>query len=382
MMNLTRVSQKPDRISLTWSEAGPVRILKDGKEVYNGQNTTFTDTGLQPGTVYSYLIKGENTLKIQTATAVEREEKNDDIPLQELIVTTVVQEGKTAIAWEPIRGVEEYAIYRNDEYAGTVTEPGFHDTNVDMQESYVYAIKGVRPLEPGDEEAAEQPSPIAKVIDLLKVKKNENDMLVETFLLFKDIGRPADVLKEQAKPVERDYVLRYTTFLEEAWVENPNVLSKMRFFSGDGRTFDPDSDKYRTRAEVTIKHGNVTLARDVGASEGYTVDKELVERDRSSDEGIVVKSVQTDEEKLSFLLDHSVGNPLMPSPDIVYEVYAAFHKNGLVDISGEHDEAPHHEIYLKSGSGSWKPLHRSESRGLERLAPPTANRFWRYSNMI
>lgn len=381
-MNLTRISQTPDRISLTWSEAGSVRILKDGKEIYSGRDTEFTDVGLQPGTAYSYLIKGESTLKIQTATAVEREEKNEDIPLQELIVTTVVQEGKTAIAWEPIRGVEEYAIYCNDEYAGTVTEPGFHDTNVDMQKSYVYAIKGVRPLEPGDEETAEQPSPIAKVIDLVKGKKNENDMLVETFLLFKDIGRPADVLKEQAKPVERDYVLRYTTFLEEDWVENPNVLSKMRFFTGDGRTFDPDSEKYRTRADVKIKNGNVTLTRNVGASEGYTVDKELVERDRASDEGIVVKSVQTDEEKLSFLLDHSVGNPLMPSPDIVYEVYAAFHKNGLVDISGEHDEAPHHEIYLKSGSGTWKPLHRSESRGLERLAPPTANRFWRYSNMI
>lgn len=381
-MNLTRVSQTPDRISLDWEAAGPVRILKDGKEVYSGQDTTFTDTGLEPGTTYSYLFKGDSTLKIQTATAVEREDKNADIPLQELIVTTVVEEGKIAMAWEPIRGVEEYAIYRNDEYAGTVTGPGFHDIHITMDESYVYEIKGVRPLEPGDEEAAEKPSPIAKVIDLLKVQKNEDDMLVETFLLFKDIGRPADVLEEQQASVDHDHVLRYTTFLEDEWVENPNVLSKMRFFTGDGRTFDPKADRYRTRAEVKIKGKNVALSRSVGASEGYTVEKELVERDRASDEGIVIKSVQTDEEKVSFLLDHSVGNPLIPSPDIVYKVHAAFYTNGLMEISGEHDEAPHHEVYLKSGDSEWKPLHRSKSRGLERLAPPTANRFWQYSNMI
>ncbi|WP_050180039.1 DUF3238 domain-containing protein [Domibacillus robiginosus] len=381
-MNLTRVSQTPDHISLSWSGEGPVRILKDGKEVYSGNDTTFTDTGLEPGTTYSYLMKGEKTIKVQTATAVEREEKNEDIPLQELIVSTVVEDGKIAMAWEPIRGVEEYAIYRNDEYAGTVTEPGFHDTNIEMNSAYVYGIKGVRPLELGDEEAKKKPSPLAKVIDVLKVKKSEDDMLVETFLFFKDIGRPADTLKEQPGQNHDNHVLRYTTFLEDEWVENPNVLSQMRFFIGDGRTFDPEADRYRTRAEVKIKGQNVKLSRSVGASEGYTREKELVERDHASDEGIVVKSVQTDEEKVSFLLDHSVGNPLMPSPDIVYEVHAAFYKNGLIEISGEHDEAPHHEIYLKSGDGEWKPLHRSESRGLERLAPPTANRFWRYSNIV
>ncbi|OES46648.1 DUF3238 domain-containing protein [Domibacillus iocasae] len=380
-MNVTSVSQTPDQISFSWTGEGSVRILKDGQEVYNGSDHSFTDTGLEPGTMYAYLIKGGQTLKIQTATAVEREEKNEDIPLQELIVTTVIQAENVAVAWEPIRGVKEYEIYRNGDYAGTVTEPAFQDRHVKADESYVYQIKGIRPLELGSEEATEKPSPLAKVIDLLKIKKDEDDMLVETFLIDKDIGRPADHLHDRVSMRPLEYVLRYTTFLEDEWIENPNVLSKMRYFTGDGRSFDPESDRYRTRAEIKVNSREVLLTRDVGASEGYTVNKELVERKAASDEGIAVKNVQTDEEKVSFLLDHSVGNPLMPSPDIIYEVYAAFYPNGVIDISGEHDEAPHHEIYLKHKDEDWKPLHRSETRGLERLAPVTANRFWRYSNV-
>ncbi|WP_046178326.1 DUF3238 domain-containing protein [Domibacillus tundrae] len=380
-MNVTSVSQTPDRISFSWTGAGPVRILKDGQEVYSGSDDSFTDTGLEPGTMYSYVVKGDQTLKIQTSTAVEREEKNEDIPLQELIITTVIASGKVAMAWEPIRGVKEYEIYRNGDYAGTVTEPGFQDKSVDTNESYMYQIKGIRPLELGSEEGTEKSSPLAKVIDFLKVKKDEDDMLVETFLIDKDIGRPADHLNDGVSSRPLEYVLRYTTFLEDEWVENPNVLSKMRYFTGDGRSFDAEADRYRTRAEIKVNSREVVLTRDVGASEGYTRDKELVKREAASDEGIVVKSVQTDEEKVSFLLYHSVGNPLMPSPDIVYEVYAAFYPNGFIDISGEHDEAPHHEIYLKHGNGEWKPLHRSKTRGLERLAPQTANRFWRYSNV-
>ncbi|WP_046174253.1 DUF3238 domain-containing protein [Domibacillus indicus] len=380
-MKLTSVSQTPGQISFSWTDAGPVRILKDGKEVYNGSGDSFTDTGLEPGTIYSYVVKGGETMKIQTATAVEREEKNQDIPLQELIVTTVIQKQQISMAWEPIRGVEQYEIYRNGEYAGTVTEPGFHDKTVKPDEDYIYQIKGIRPLELGSEEKTEKPSPLAKVIDLLKSKKDEDDMLVETFLIDKDIGRLADHLNDDVLPRALDYVLRYTTFLESEWVENPNVLSEMRYFTGDGRSFDPESNRYRTRAEVKINSNEVSLTRDVGASEGYSIDKELVKREAASDKDILVKNVQTDKEKVSFLLDHSVGNPLVSSPDIVYEVYGAFYPNGLIDISGEHDEAPHHEIYLKHAEGPWKPLHRSKTRGLERLAPPTANRFWRYSNV-
>lgn len=382
-MKITSVSQTPDSISFSWKEAGgSVRVLKDGKEVYSGSDSTFTDRGLTPGTLYTYVLAGSGVLKIQTSTAVERDEKNQDIPLQELIVTTVLSDGEVAMAWEPIRGVEEYEIHRNGQYAGTISKPGFHDTHLGADESYIYEIKAVRPLEVGSEEASQESSPLAKLIDFLKRKNSEDDLLIEAFYIEKEIGQLSDHLNEKAPVCDNKYELRYTTFLEDEWIANPNVLSTMRYFSGDGRSFDPEGKSYRTRADVKINGTEITLARDVGESEGYSLRKELVERKTASDEGIVVKSVQKDEEKMAFMLNHSVGNPLVAAPDIVYKVYMTFYQNGVFDLSGEHDDAPNHEVYLKpGGSGKWKPLHRAKSRGLERLAPPTAKRFWRYSNV-
>lgn len=381
-MMITTVSQTPNRISFSWTKtSSPVRVLKDGKEIYNGSEAAFTDKGLTPGTLYTYMVVGSETIKIQTATAVEREDKNQDIPLQELIVTTIIRDGEVYMAWEPIRGISEYEIYRNSTYAGTVTEPGFHDTNLKAEETYFYEIKGMRPLEMGDEESKKNSSLIAKLINFLKTKKRADDLLVEAFFINKEIGRLSDHISEKTPAVHDEFKIRYTTFLADEWVANPNVLSPMRYFTGDARSFDPEGESYRTRATVEVFGSEVKLTRDVGITEGYSFKKELIERKKASEQGIIVKNVKKDEEKVSLLLDHSVGNPLVKSPNIVYKVYMTFYKNGVFDLSGEHDESPHHEVYLKQGEIEWKPLHRSKNRGLDRLAPQAANRFWRYSNI-
>ncbi|OMP67897.1 DUF3238 domain-containing protein [Domibacillus epiphyticus] len=381
-MNIQSVSQTPDSITFSWTGAGQsYRIWKDGVEVYNGPDTEFTDSGLRNGTLYSYVIEGEQLLKIQTATAVERKNKNSDIPLQELIVTTVVKDNEIAIAWEEIKGVKQYEIYRNNEYAGTVKKAGFQDTNLDNDEIYTYRIKAKRVMEFGEEDGTSEPSLFSRLLRLIKFTENEDDMLVETFFIDKEIGRLGSHLTHKPVDIEKDYFIRYTTFLKDKWILNPVFLSKIRFFAGDNRGYNADSKRYRTRADVTVKGETVSLARDVGASEGYSWNKKMIKRDTASDEGIEIKSIRQDEEKLAFTLLHSVGNPLVAAPAIVYEVYMTFYHNGVFDFSGEHDEAPHHEVYMKRGKDSWKPLHLSKSRGLDRLAPPTANRFWRVSNL-
>lgn len=382
-LKIEKVSQTPDRITFSWTGNGQAfQVFKEGKEVYNGPNTEFTDRGLTAGTLYSYLIETDNeSLKIQTATAVEREEKNKDIPLQELIITTVIKDSEVAITWEGIRGIEEYEIYRNGDYAGTVKEAGFYDCGLSDDEWYTYRIKATRFMQMADEEETEEPSLISKAIKYIKFTENEDDALVETFFIDKEIGRLSSHLNRKPADRENDWFIRYMTFLKEKWVLNPNLLSKIRFFEGDDRTFNPGSSMYRTRADVKVSGSEVSLARDVGESKGYSWNKQLLEQDKASSEGIEVKTVQEDSEKVSFLLTHSVGNPLMPAPSIVYEVYMTFYKNGVFDLSGEHDEAPHHEVYIKQNGTSWKPLHQSKSRGLGRLAPPTANRFWRFSTV-
>jgi hypothetical protein len=382
-LKIKEVSQAPDRVSFSWTGNGQAfRVFKEGKEVYNGPNTEFTDRGLAAGTLYSYFIETEKeSLKIQTATAAEREEKNNDIPLQELIITTVIKDSEVAIAWEGIKGVKEYEIYRNGDYAGTVREAGFHDRELNNDDSYTYRVKATRVMQVADEDGTDEPSLISKVIGLIKLTEDEDDALVETFFIDKEIGQLTSHLNRKPANGEKDWFIRYTTFLENKWIPNPILFSKMRLFTGDHRDFNPDSSRYRTRADIKVCGGEVSLARDVSESKGYSWNKQLLEQGKASDEGIEVKDVKEDTEKVSFSLTHSIRNPLVPSPSIVYDVYMTFYKNGVFDLSGEHDEAPHHEVYMKRSDDSWKPLHQSKSRGLGRLAPPTANRFWRVLNM-
>ena len=94
----------------------------------------------------------------------------------------------------------------------------------------------------------------------------------------------------------------------------------------------------------------------------------------ASDEQIVVKHIGSTDEKTAFQLNHSVGNPIIVSPAVDYKVNGTFYRNGEINIAGYHDQAPHHEVYLKEQeSASWETLHQAESKGLEMMASPTAN---------
>ncbi|MGA9226565.1 MAG: DUF3238 domain-containing protein, partial [Mesobacillus sp.] len=100
----------------------------------------------------------------------------------------------------------------------------------------------------------------------------------------------------------------------------------------------------------------------------------------ASDEGIKLKKVFSDDNKIMFQLHHSISNPLVMSPAIDYIVCGTFYKDGQFELVGIHDQAPHHEVYLKAaGTEDWEPIHRVESKGLEMMASTLANQYWRYS---
>ncbi|HZG73526.1 MAG TPA: hypothetical protein VEY51_18465, partial [Chondromyces sp.] len=61
-------------------------------------------------------------------------------------------------------------------------------------------------------------------------------------------------------------------------------------------------------------------------------------------------------------------------------VYGEFYQNGVIDITGLHDQSPYHEVYVKNeNASSWQPIHQAKNKGLEWLAPPMANQLWRFS---
>ncbi|MFD4930369.1 hypothetical protein ACFWMS_15815 [Peribacillus butanolivorans] len=45
-----------------------------------------------------------------------------------------------------------------------------------------------------------------------------------------------------------------------------------------------------------------------------------------------------------------------------------------INIAGYHDQAPHHEVYLKElDDPSWQTIYQAKNKGLEMMAHPTAN---------
>ena len=69
------------------------------------------------------------------------------------------------------------------------------------------------------------------------------------------------------------------------------------------------------------------------------------------------------------------------APPIDYEVRAVFRRDGTFDMTGFHDQAPHHEIYLTRGEGSqWRTIHLSKSKGLAWMSGVIAWQYWRFSN--
>ena len=95
-------------------------------------------------------------------------------------------------------------------------------------------------------------------------------------------------------------------------------------------------------------------------------------------EDIVVNKCYSTEK--GFQLIHSVHNPIVFAPRIDYEVDAFIDEEGVYDVCGWHDEAPHHEVYVAFDQEKWEPIHLAESKGLLWLADLMGVHYWRFSN--
>ena len=57
-------------------------------------------------------------------------------------------------------------------------------------------------------------------------------------------------------------------------------------------------------------------------------------------------------------------------------------RDGTFDMTGFHDQAPHHEIYINREvkGADWMPIHQAESKGLAWMSRIIAWQYWRFSN--
>lgn len=387
------IEHKQNKLTLHWNgKGGFYRVYRGNQLVYSGAERSFSDHHLTPGTIYTYTIEEEtkdeiNIMKIQTATAPK--EKNEDNILQNLIITTVIVKGKIRLYWEHIDGITEYTVFRNGTLVGKVKGNFFIDQRVRNNKEYTYTIKAMRPLISSEENISTGKFLLSELLGFLKKDTTQQQTAYEELRITKRIGRIDHLLKTKDTTGERfksPLQLRYTTFLTKKWLKNPNPTSNSHYFRGDNRGFDAESQQFRTRADITVDMTKdepaVKLTKQVGKTRAYNWRRKFREEGQGSDDNIQLEKVLNLEDHTVFQISHSVSNPLIVAPAIDYDLQASFYKDGVIDIAGIHDQAPHHEVYLKSTqASSWQIIHQAQDKGLEMMGHPTANQLWRFSTM-
>lgn len=394
-LELELLEQTDTTIFFIWTNTGVTcRVERDGKLLYNGTENSFKDEGLTPGELYIYTIermdleaKAIDRLKFQTGT--ENHLDNFINRLQQITVSTIVSDSKIALAWGSIDGILSFDVYRNGKLLATTERNQFTDLNAETDEAYTYWIHGKRPLEKSEENMKTKKSVLATLFGMVNIRSSQEETSNEEFWIIKRVASREELLAEQ--PTEKDHIrqpewqLRYLTFLSEEIMPNPNPLSLNRFFKGDNRSFDPTAKDWRTRVDLTVRFSedgaSVDCSKDVGSTVAYNWRRKFRKADVASSAGIELKEVKEDSHKVAIALKHSVGNPLVASPNIDYQITANFYRIGVYDIIGIHDQAPNHEVYLKSSpDADWGQIHKAEDKGLSWMAGPIASQYWRISN--
>lgn len=396
LFEIKMVRHEPDLLSFSWNDVGGFyNVYKDSKHLYEGSVPEFQDGDFKHGKLHHYIVERVENNQVVDVIVLQTsgfaEEKNIENPLHSLVMTTIVAKSQIALSWEEIKDVEEYGIYRNGEFIGMVDNNRFIDRDIDVDQTYNYAIHSRRPLRKSEERLTSVKSLVSSVFGALNPTFSRAEPAVEKFTTVKWIGKPSELLKpinereQKIRSVDR-WKFRYTTFLAEEWVKNTNVLSPNHFFKGDGRGFDPNGEGFRTRVDIELAYDEkgepMTFTKEVGASVSYDYLKKFKEKAKASADGITMTRTDHKKGESGFLLEHSVGNPLTTAPMIDYEVHAVFKRYGTFDMSGYFDPAPHHEIYLMKGRGeTWEPVLQVESKGLAFMSDAIAYHYWRCSNL-
>lgn len=138
-------------VFVTWnavSSATSYNVFRNGTLVATSSNVSFTDTGLTPGTSYSYTVQAVNAVgtsplsNVASATASSACIVVPNAPT--ITATTGTQCGGTVdLSWTTVTGATSYNLYRNASLIHSGTGTTFTDTGLTAGATYVYTVKAV-----------------------------------------------------------------------------------------------------------------------------------------------------------------------------------------------------------------------------------------------
>jgi hypothetical protein len=402
-------------INLSWDQvAEKYKVYRDGKLIYEGKDNSFVDQNLTSDYYYNYRIVAidkndnvKNVVELKTSTTKEKSiAKNqfidngenistnnlDEYIKNEVRLESSVGEKYVKIDWPDIPDEDSiYEVYRNETLIGETKTSEYLDKTVEPNKLYTYKIVAKNKV---SEEELARIKEEAKKYNITLTPELEKEISYKSYYLIRLVktldDTSIDNLKEGATlfatTSTTNYTLRYTTFIPTATAPNPFGVFTGSYFKGDNRGFDPFSNKYRTRSDITVGWGSAgqSLAPNYYTQKTILYDKNgnVISEKQASTDGMKVSNVSLGSTKISYKFNHDVGIPIYDqvTPDITYYYNATVYKNGSLTVSGEHDQAPSHELYIMiPNSDFYGTIFQHANQGFEYLFPFYPNKIFNVS---
>jgi chitodextrinase len=155
--NLAATAVSTDRIDLTWSassdpESGVLgyRVYRDGSQIGQTAQPSYTDTGLSPATEYEYRVRAVNGDGLQSAlsdpaSATTLDATPPTAP-QNLAANPVGAE-RIDLSWtaseDPESGIEGYRVFRDGSEVGNTTQTVFQADGLSSATEYDFFVVAV-----------------------------------------------------------------------------------------------------------------------------------------------------------------------------------------------------------------------------------------------
>ena len=155
--DLTATAAGTDEIDLDWSASSDpetgiqgYRVYRDGSEIAQTVQSSYTDTGLSPATEYTYQVRAVNGQGLESdlsdpATATTLDATPPTIPTN--LSASPVGTERIDLTWsassDPESGIAGYRVFRDGSEVGTTTQTVFQDDGLSPATEYDYYVVAV-----------------------------------------------------------------------------------------------------------------------------------------------------------------------------------------------------------------------------------------------
>lgn len=155
--NVVAVANSGTSVTVTWTastNATGYRVLRNGAEPGSATtNLTFTDTGLTPGTAYTYTVVAVDASDGLTASAISNTVTTLNTPAIPTGLAGSATDAGVVLTWNAVVGATGYVIFRNGTEIDTSTGRTYTDEDVDPATTYRYSVASTNAAGDSDETA-------------------------------------------------------------------------------------------------------------------------------------------------------------------------------------------------------------------------------------